>query len=76
LNGGYASVPRDVDDQRSMDLMRTICALHERVALAEMTNHKFLDENYRRERTTFADGTTVTVDRDAGTYEIKPELPL
>jgi len=75
LNGGYASVPRDVDDQRSMVLMRAICALHKRVALLEMTNHEFLDQNYRRERTTFADGTTVTIDRDAETYEIKPELP-
>lgn len=76
LNGGYASVPQDVSDQRGMELMHTICALHERVALLEMTNHEFLDDDYRRERTTFADGTTVTIDRDAGTYEIEPELSL
>jgi hypothetical protein len=74
LNGGYASVPRDVKDKKNLDLMRRICALHERVALLEMTNHEFLDENYRKERSTFADGTTVTIDRDAGTFQIKPEL--
>ena len=58
-----------------MERMRTICALHKRVALLEMTNHEFLDESYRKERTTFADGTTVTIDRDAKTFEISPKLP-
>jgi len=42
--------------------------------LIEMTKHEFLDKNYRKERTTFADGTTVTVDWDANTFEISPEL--
>ena len=49
-------------------------ALHKRVALLEMTNHEFLDEKMRNERTTFSDGTTVTVDWDARSVEIKPEL--
>lgn len=74
LNGGFASVPRNLDDPKAMEIMRTICALHKRVALLEMTNHEFLDANHRKERTTFSDGTTVTIDRDAKTYEIKPEL--
>jgi len=38
-----------------------------------MTNHEFLDANYRKERTTFADGTTVTVDWDTQTAAISPE---
>lgn len=33
-----------------------------RVALLEMTNHEFLDASRSKERRTFADGTTVTVD--------------
>jgi len=74
LNAGYAGVPRDVDDKRNMDLMRRICALHERVALLEMTNHEFLNKTFRKERSTFADGTTVTIDRNAGTFEIRPAL--
>jgi hypothetical protein len=74
LNGGFTSVPRNTDDQKAMDLMRTISALHQRVALLEMTNHEFLDDTYKKERSTFSDGTTVTIDRTAGTYEIKPEL--
>jgi hypothetical protein len=51
-----------------------MAALHERVALFEMTRHEFLDGNYRKERTTFADGTTVTVDWDTNTFTIQPEL--
>ncbi len=56
--------------------IRTMCALHERVGLLEMTNHEFLDKSYRKQRTTFADGTTVTIDLDADTFQIAPELLL
>ena len=45
--------------------IRKMAALHKRVALTEMTKHVFLGEKYRKERTTFSDGTTVTVDWDA-----------
>ena len=48
--------------------------LHERVAFLEMTKHEFLDPNYKQERTTFADGTTVTVDWDHNSFTIQPEL--
>ncbi len=51
-----------------------MCALNKRVALLEMTGHEFLDKNHRKERTTFADGTTVTVDWDAKTVEIRPDV--
>jgi hypothetical protein len=37
-----------------------------------MTNHEFLDKARGKERTTFADGTTITVDWDANTIDIKP----
>lgn len=49
--------------------VRTMCALHERVGLLEMTNHEFLDESFRKQRTTFADGTKVTIDLDSDTFE-------
>lgn len=49
-----------------------MAALNERLALLEMTRHEFLDGSYKKERTTFADGTTVTVDWDAGTVTVKP----
>lgn len=76
LNGGYATVPGNLQNEKNLEMMNTICALHKRVALLEMTNHEFLDKKNRKERTTFADGTTVTVDWDAKTFEIKPELKL
>ena len=51
-----------------------MAALHQRVAVLEMTKHEFLDASYRRERTTFADGTTVTVDWNTNTFVINPVL--
>lgn len=60
--------------QPNFDQARRMAALHARVGLLEMTKHEFLDKSRRRERTTFADGTTVTVDWDAKTADIQPEL--
>ena len=60
--------------EKNPEVIRQLAALHERVALLEMVKHEFLDKNYRHERTVFADGTTVTVDWDANTYKIEPEL--
>lgn len=48
--------------------------MHARVGLLEMTNHEFLDQSFREQRTTFADGTTVTTELDAGTATIAAEL--
>jgi len=55
--------------------VRTMCALNARVGLLEMTNHEFLDKSFRRQRTTFADGTTVTIDLDNETFDISPAIP-
>lgn len=49
-----------------------MAALHTRLGLVEMTNHEFLDKDRSRERTTFADGTTVTVDWKTKKTEIAP----
>jgi len=54
--------------------MRQMMTLHKRVGLLEITRHEFLDANYRIERTTFADGTTATVDWDTNTFKISPAL--
>jgi len=60
--------------QISVDQVRRLAALHGRIGLLEMTNHEFLDKARRKERTTFADGTTVTVDWEANTVEIRPDV--
>jgi hypothetical protein len=76
LFGGVPEMPIDqasVSEKARM-LTRQMCALHKRVGMLEMTRHEFLGNNYRKERTTFADGTTVTVDWDTNSYRIEPEL--
>ncbi|MFA7693159.1 MAG: DUF5696 domain-containing protein [Candidatus Hydrogenedentales bacterium] len=45
-------------------------ALAGECAFAEMLNHEFLDDTYRRQRTTYANGTVVTVDFETGDYSI------
>jgi len=76
LCGGVPELPLATDDTdtKRLGLIRQMAALHKRVALLEMTGHEFLDKNYRRERTTFADGTKVTVDWDAKSVAISPVL--
>jgi hypothetical protein len=71
LNGGLPQVSL-ADLEGKVDEVRRLAALHERVALLEMTGHEFLDPRFRRERTTFADGTTVAVDWDAHTVTVTP----
>ncbi len=72
----HASVPEWWGDEVRIDLdkVKRMAALNKRVGLLEMTKHEFLDPGRRKERTTFADGTTVTVDWDTRAVEIKPDL--
>jgi hypothetical protein len=48
--------------------------LNKRLAFSELLNDEFLDTDHRIERTTFSDGTTVTVDWDYRTVRISPEI--
>jgi hypothetical protein len=75
LNGGVPELPIASTDEKTVLLMRQMMALHKRVGLLEMTRHEFLDKNYRKERATFADGTTVTVDWNTNACTINPALP-
>lgn len=61
-------------DEEQLKKVRTMCELHRRVGLLEMTSHEILDKASRRRRTTFADGTSVTIDLDKDTFEISPAL--
>jgi len=72
----YGNAPQAGYGRSDADLgqIRRLAALHRRIGLLEMTNHEFLDAARARERTTFADGTTVTVDWRNNTVEIKPDL--
>ena len=59
-----------------MERIRTVCALHKRVGLLEMTKHEFLDEKFSKQRTTFSDGTTVTIDPENNSFDIQPKLDI
>jgi len=54
--------------------MKKMAALHKRVGLLEMTSHEFLDAARSRERSTYSDGTTVTVDWNAKSVDINPDV--
>jgi hypothetical protein len=70
----HAGVPQAAvpDLEKNLEAVRRMAALNERLATVEMTRHEFLDAERKRERTTFADGTTVTLDWTTQTVEVKP----
>lgn len=45
--------------------------LHRRIALCELVSHEFLDNNTRRRRSTFSDGTVVEADFDEEWFVIR-----
>lgn len=61
-------------DPAHLEQVRTVCALHRRVALEPLVSHEFSDGSRRRQTTRFADGTTVEVDFDTGQHRISPPL--
>jgi len=72
----HASAPQMSSQPNAADLaaIKRLAALHTRVGLLEMTKHEFLDPQRKKERSTFADGTTVTVDWDTKAVTISPEV--
>jgi hypothetical protein len=76
LCGGVPELPatRSPNDACTLELINQMAALHRRVGLLEMTDHQFLDSERRHERSTFADGTMVTVNWDDNTVAISPTL--
>jgi hypothetical protein len=74
LNGGLPQIPARIPTADELVQIRRMCALHRRLALVEMTGHEFIGAGFRQERTTFADGTTVTVNWDEKSVRIHPEL--
>lgn len=52
---------------------KVVSELHEKVAKCEMLRHELVDGNAQVHRTIFADGTVVTVDFSAQTYQITQE---
>ncbi|MCD7784480.1 MAG: DUF5696 domain-containing protein [Oscillospiraceae bacterium] len=65
----------DAEAEKRLDEEIARCAvvtgLQEKLAKCEMLRHEFLSEDCSRQRTTFSDGTTVTINLKTGDYEIR-----
>lgn len=70
LNGGEGYLAID-SNKEDIEKMTALSELHEKVMFAEMTNHEFLSEDYKVQRTTFSNGVKVTVDYNKETYFIE-----
>ena len=70
----YGGEPSMSTNPKDVAAIRRLAALHARVGLLEMTNHQFLDAARSKERTTFADGTIVTVDWTTKQVTISPDV--
>jgi hypothetical protein len=73
LNAGMPYISLE-PSEKELKMVKTLCAVQEKLALQEMVGHEFLDESFRRQRTTYGDGTTITVDFDRDQVEISPEI--
>lgn len=86
LNGGAPYLVRDgayqntdgsfaggveITVEEQIERCKVVSDLHEKVAKCEMVRHEMVDGNPEVQRTTFADGTVVTVDFRAQTYQIR-----
>ena len=69
-DGSFAGgVEITIEDQ--IKRCKVVSDLHEKGAKCEMVRHEMVDGNPEVQRTTFADGTVVTVDFQAQTYQIR-----
>jgi hypothetical protein len=71
LNAGMPYVSPGADETM-IQHVKEAAGVARRCAFSEMTNHEFLDDSHRKQRTTFSDGTQVTVDFDSKEYTIAP----
>ncbi|MBN2312010.1 MAG: hypothetical protein JXR94_23735 [Candidatus Hydrogenedentes bacterium] len=70
LNAGLPYVGLGASGQ-AVERVNEAAALAARCGTLEMTNHEFLDGSRRKQRSTFSDGTQVTVDFDTKEYTIQ-----
>lgn len=56
--------------RESIKRCKVVNELHKRVVYSEMIKHEFINNNYNKQKTTFSDGTVVTVDFKNKKYDI------
>jgi hypothetical protein len=70
LNAGLPYVGPGASE-KDIARVKEAAELSKRCATQEMTNHEFLDASRRKQASTFADGTKVTIDFDSKEYKIE-----
>ena len=73
LNAGMPYVAPSAENE-AIERVNKAAQLSQRCAHSELVNHEFVDGSYRKQRTTYSDGTVVTVDFDAKSCSVTPEL--
>jgi len=70
LNGNpvYCSI---LADKETVADVKEACAIAGKLALQQMVKHEFIDGDYRKQRTTWADGTVIEADLDTCEYTVK-----
>jgi len=58
-------------DREEIALVEERCAIAERLVHAQMVRHEFLSDDYRRQRTTWSDGTVIEVDFETDAYTVR-----
>lgn len=74
LNGGaaYLDIEKEGEElDEEIERYYVVSKLQEKIAKCEMVKHEFLDSSYKVQRTTYSDGTQVTIDLEKGSYNIK-----
>ena len=70
-DGAFAEPSGEEQLDENIRRWRIVAGLQQRVAMCEMLRHEFVDGCTHRQRTTFSDGTVVTVDLQQGSYTIE-----
>ncbi|MGC8737832.1 MAG: DUF5696 domain-containing protein [Candidatus Hydrogenedens sp.] len=58
-------------DEKEISRIKELCSIAKHCQFLELVNHEYLDDTYRKQKTTYSDGTTITVDFNNKTYEVK-----
>ena len=59
----------DEELKKELERVKPLCELQEKLYNKEMVKHEFLG-NYRRQKATYSDGTSIVIDLDNNSYEI------
>lgn len=73
VDGAFGDPDWEGKKQEAVDRCRIVTQLHKQVGKQEMLSHRVLDQDGSRQQTRFADGTVVTIDLKANTYQIERE---